>query len=272
MNLSLSNHRQLLAWLKAALLLALFCTVAIFTARAQEPDSQDEIFTRVEQSAQFPGGISEFFKYLAGNIRYPDEAKRNKVIGKVFATFVVEKDGSLSNIKILRGIGSGCDEETVRVLKASPKWNPGKQDGKAVRQQYTVPVNFYLPGTEPPASKRLFASVQQPQDPNNPIFTAVDESASFPNGMEGLFQFLSKNIRYPAQAKEGNVQGKVFVTFVVEKDGELSNIKVIRGIGSGCDEEAIRILKLSPKWNPGKQNGKAVRQQYTIPINFSLTK
>lgn len=270
MNLTLSNAKHVTAWLKATLMLALLSTIIITTAKAQE----DEIFTAVEQSAEFPGGIEAFYKYLQANIRYPDEAKRNGVTGKVFATFVVEKNGDLSNIKILRGIGSGCDEEAVRVLKASPKWNPGKQNGNVVRQQYTVPISFYLPGTEPPTIKRPFVRLQAPAvtDPANPIFSSVEESASFPGGTQAFFNFLAGNIRYPAKARESGVQGKVYATFVVEKDGQLTNIKVIRGIGNGCDEEAIRVLKLSPKWIPGKQNGNVVRQQYTVPISFSLTK
>jgi len=108
-------------------------------------DEANPVYAAVEQSAQFPGGVQAFAAYLGKSIQYPDEARTNKVQGKVFATFVVEKDGSLSDVKILRGIGSGCDEEAVRVLKMSPQWEPGKQNNLPVRQQYTVPINFTLP-------------------------------------------------------------------------------------------------------------------------------
>lgn len=107
------------------------------------------------------------------------------------------------------------------------------------------------------------------EDPNK-IFTAVEKEPGFAGGIEKFYSYLQKNIHYPAIAKENNVQGKVFVTFVVEKDGSLTDIKVVRGIGSGCDEEAKRVLANSPKWTPGIQNGRPVRVQYTMPINFAL--
>jgi len=107
------------------------------------------------------------------------------------------------------------------------------------------------------------------EDPNK-IFTAVEQEPSYPGGIEKFYKYLGNNIKYPAVAKENGVQGKVFVTFVVEKDGTLTDAKVVRGIGSGCDEEAIRVLKNSPKWKAGIQNGRPVRVQYTMPISFTL--
>ena len=105
---------------------------------------------------------------------------------------------------------------------------------------------------------------------NNEIYTAVDEQAQFPGGMDAFYAFLTKNIQYPVQARRDNVQGRVIAQFVVEKDGSLSNIKIALGIGDGCDEEVVRVLKLSPKWIPGQQGGVVVRSQYAIPVNFVL--
>ena len=107
------------------------------------------------------------------------------------------------------------------------------------------------------------------EDPNK-IFTAVEKDPAFKGGIEKFYAYLQKNIHYPAVAKENNVQGKVFMTFVVERDGSLTDIKVLRPLGSGCDEEATRVLKASPKWTPGIQNGRPVRVQYTVPISFAL--
>jgi protein TonB len=104
------------------------------------------------------------------------------------------------------------------------------------------------------------------------IFTAVEMEPSFPGGIEVFYKFLQYNIRYPAKAFEDKIQGKVFVSFVVEKDGSLTDIKVLREIGGGCDEEAVRVMKTSPKWRPGIQNGRPVRVQYTMPISFNLSK
>lgn len=104
-----------------------------------------------------------------------------------------------------------------------------------------------------------------------PVYTSVQQSAEFPGGINAFYQFLGKNLHYPPEARTSNIQGKVFLTFIVEQDGSLTDIKVLRGIGHGLDEEAIRVIKSSPKWTPGKQNGKPVRQQYTVPIQFTLS-
>jgi len=106
-------------------------------------------------------------------------------------------------------------------------------------------------------------------DPNQ-IFTSVEQVPEFPGGLDKFGAYLGKAIRYPAVARENGTQGRVIVTFVVEKDGSLTDIKVTRGIGSGCDEEAVRVLKNSPKWKPGIQNGRPVRVQYSVPISFTL--
>ena len=102
------------------------------------------------------------------------------------------------------------------------------------------------------------------------IFTVVEEMPSFPGGMEKLPEYLAKNIKYPQMARESGIQGRVFVYFVVEPDGSVSKVQVLRGIGGGCDEEAIRVVKNMPKWKPGKQRGKPVRVSYNLPVNFQL--
>jgi protein TonB len=102
------------------------------------------------------------------------------------------------------------------------------------------------------------------------IFTIVENMPEFPGGTEALFKYLGKNIKYPAMAKDAGIKGKVYVTFVVDKDGSIADVRVLRGIGGGCDEEAIRVVGGMPKWAPGKQRGKAVRVQYNLPINFIL--
>ena len=110
----------------------------------EEDETETQIFTVVENEPEFPGGMEALYKYLAQNIKYPQLARENNITGKVYVTFVVEKDGSIANPKVLRDIGGGCGAEAIRVVKAMPKWNPGKQRGKAVRVQFNLPVNFNL--------------------------------------------------------------------------------------------------------------------------------
>lgn len=103
-----------------------------------------------------------------------------------------------------------------------------------------------------------------------PIFTVVEEEPKFPGGMEALYKYLGSNIKYPQLARENGITGKVYVTFVVEKDGSIANPRILRDIGGGCGAEAIRVVKAMPKWSPGKQRGKAVRVQFNLPVNFNL--
>ena len=106
-------------------------------------------------------------------------------------------------------------------------------------------------------------------DPNQ-IFTSVEQMPAFPGGLDAFYKYLGKSIKYPAVAKENGTQGKVVVQFVCEKDGSLTDFKVLRSLGDGCDEEAIRVLKASPRWTPGVQNGAKARVYYTVPISFTL--
>lgn len=101
-------------------------------------------------------------------------------------------------------------------------------------------------------------------------FVSVEKMPEFPGGEEALYKYLSKNLKYPDIAKEQNLQGKVFVQFIVEKDGSISNPKAVRDIGGGCGEEAVRVVRGMPKWTPGKQRTQTVRVQYTLPVVFQL--
>lgn len=111
---------------------------------------------------------------------------------------------------------------------------------------------------------------QEEEEDEQVIFQVVENDPEFPGGLEAMYKFLAQNIKYPQLARENNITGKVYVTFVVEKDGSVSNARVLRDIGGGCGAEAIRVVKSMPKWTPGKQRGKAVRVQYNLPVNFNL--
>lgn len=102
------------------------------------------------------------------------------------------------------------------------------------------------------------------------IFTIVEEMPSFPGGDAALMKYLGSSIKYPAIAKDAGIQGTVYVTFVVDEKGEVKDAKVLRSIGGGADEEAIRVVESMPRWKPGKQRGKAVKVQYNLPIRFTL--
>lgn len=103
-------------------------------------------------------------------------------------------------------------------------------------------------------------------------FVAIEEKPEFPGGDKEMYNFLRKNIQYPQKEKENDIQGKAFVTFVIDTDGSVTNVAIYKGVpeGSGIDAEALRVVKLMPKWKPGKQNGKVVKVRYIMPIRFTL--
>jgi protein TonB len=112
--------------------------------------------------------------------------------------------------------------------------------------------------------------VEEEKEDKSEVFTFVEEMPSFPGGQDELLSFLQQNIKYPEIAKRAGVEGKIFVSFVVTKSGKITNVKVVKGIGAGCDEEAVRVVKLMPSWKPGKQNGAPVNVSVSIPIVFKL--
>lgn len=105
---------------------------------------------------------------------------------------------------------------------------------------------------------------------DNVVFTVVEQSPEFVGGMEAMMKFISKNLKYPPAARRMGVEGKVFVSFVVDAEGKIGDVQVLRGISSDCDQEGMRVIKSMPPWRPGKQRGKAVKVRFTLPINFML--
>lgn len=119
-------------------------------------------------------------------------------------------------------------------------------------------------------AKTIVIDIQEDLVEEQPIFRVVEQDASFPGGPKEMYKYLGENIKYPQQAKETGTQGKVYLEFVVEVDGRITDIKILRDIGSGCGEEAMRVVSKMPKWKPAQQRGKAVRQYFNLPVNFTL--
>jgi len=111
---------------------------------------------------------------------------------------------------------------------------------------------------------------EAPEPVAEEIFTFVEEYPEFLGGEKALYEYIKNNVNYSELAIKTNIEGTVYVEFVVEKDGSISDVKVLRGIGGGCDEEAVRVVKSMPKWKPGKQRGQPVRVYYTLPIDFKI--
>jgi protein TonB len=114
------------------------------------------------------------------------------------------------------------------------------------------------------------AMAQNKKTSNDKVFEKVEDMPEFPGGEQAMMDFVSKNVVYPKEAQEKGISGRVMVSFIVEKDGSVNEVKIVRGIGGGCDEEAVRVVKAMPKWKPGKEKGKPVRVSYMMPIIFKL--
>ncbi len=229
-------------------------TATDVSSKSREMDEQ--VFTVVEKMPSFLGGDAELLKYIATNIKYPKESQDNGEQGRVICSFIVGRDGSVNNPEVLRGVTPLLNEEAVRVINTMPRWNPGMQRGKAVAVKYTVPITF-----------RLKSPVEETKEET---LTVVDVMPQYPGGDHELLKFIAQSIKYPMEAQEAGMQGRVICSFVVDKKGNIVEPKVIRGIDPSLDAEALRVIGMMPRWTPGRQDGKAVRVLYTVPITFRL--
>ena len=250
----------------------------------QNPPSNDPnnpVFEVVEIMPEFPdGGMSGLMQFLSKNIQYPINAQKNHTQGRVTVQFVVNKDGSISEPKIIRGVDPDLDGEAIRVISLMPKWKPGMQKGQPVRVKYTVPVMFRLSDDGqkeeykpiPKIDETVvvgYASKQAPTE-EDPVFEVVENMPEFAGGMGGLMQYLSKNIKYPVEAQKAGIQGRVIMQVIIDKNGNVTNPKVTQPVDPLLDTEAIRVTASMPKWKPGTQRGMPVNVKYTFPIVFRL--
>jgi periplasmic protein TonB len=131
-------------------------------------------------------------------------------------------------------------------------------------------IKFDVEVTEDTKVEAVTVVAEEPKEEVDEIFSVVEETATPKGGLPAFYKFVGEKMKYPAQARRMGVEGKVFVQFVIGKDGSINDVKIIKGIGAGCDEEAARVMQSAPSWNPGKQRGKPVKQRYTLPIIFKL--
>ncbi|GAB5527440.1 MAG: hypothetical protein Roseis2KO_53120 [Roseivirga sp.] len=254
---------------KTLLSLGVILAVAI-ACQVNEPDTSpdlleetsssadlEDIYLVVEEPATFPGGNSAWKTFIEENLIVPESDPQ----GRVFATVVIDKQGAVHDIQLIRGIGQGADEAVVELLKKSPAWLAAKQKGKVVNSRLALTIQFGE------AEANLM-----PKEPATPIdyaefdevFTVVEEQPTFPGGSEAWRQFINDNLKTP----DSNVKGRVFASFVVDKDGAVHNIQLIRGIGGGADEAVVALLKNSPNWIAGKQRGREVNSRMQVVITF----
>lgn len=243
----------------------------------------DKIYDIVEENAQFPGGDMAMYKWIGEHLKYPEECRAKSIQGRVMIQFVVNKDGSIPDIKVLKSPHSLLSEEAIRVVKAMPFWKPAKVKGEVVRSTFRLPINFRIPDTEkkvtitgqgkPSGEVTTITGQGKPSGEvvDDGIFDDPEENASFPGGEQAMFKWMADNLKYPKECMEKGIQGRVNVQFTIEKDGSITNVKVLRSPDDALAQEAVRMVSAMPKWNPAKQGEKAVRSFLRLPIMFRLS-
>jgi TonB family protein len=243
----------------------------------------EDIYDRAQKKACSDRKLSEF---IYSNITFPKLALENGVKGRVVIKFFVEKDGHITDAEIIEDIGFGCGAEALRVVNLMPSWNPGRPRGRAVLCQYRLPIDFVLDHgnkLKPTEIKVETEFVPYNDSQEKDIYDYV----SYPPiwvGCEGIFnysekekcseerfaQFIKANLKYPKKARRKKIEGTVYVSFIIERDGTISNAYLKSEIGEGCGAEALRVINSMPKWNPANHLGKKVRYRTEVPIGFYL--
>jgi protein TonB len=159
--------------------------------------------------------------------------------------------------------------DNLAILETPPP-NKDDMEGKVISNKTNEGIEAMGAFSPPPRAPEIVEMIKVDRVEDNNIFISVEQQPEFPNGIKAMYEFLSKNIHYPKSAVNAGITGKVFVKFVVEKDGSIADVQITKGIGFGCDEEAIRVIASMPKWSPGKQNGKNVRVYFNMPVTYNL--
>lgn len=274
--------------MKLSTLLPLWILILSAPLTAQTP--MDQAPRRADVAPAWPGcepklpecTKSRLADFIAANLQIPMAAKEAGVGGVVVMEFVVEKNGTIGEVKALKDPGHGLAAEATRVIELMKtkkiKWIPAETDEKRIAFRYVTPVSFSL---DTPVKEKA-APAPQALDPDMiydiaevmPVFAGCEQAAqdSVDCTFLKLVNHIKSNIQYPEDAVKTKTQGPVVVEFVVSKTGAITQPKVTKGLGHGCDEEALRVIGLMPAWVPGKQNGQPVNVRMTLPVLFQLPK
>lgn len=219
-----------------------------YSQTAKSTSDTGNVVMVVEQLPEFPGGTSQFYRYLAKNINYPDSARIKGIEGTVFVSFEIDGYGQVSEVAIVKGVSPELDKEALRVIKGMPRWKPGKQSGRPISVTQQVPVKF--------------------KQTNGPVLnspTDVDQLPEFPGGETSLLKMINKTLYVPKGKK---MAGNVVVEFIIDSTGVTKDHKIIQGLAPKYDEAAIRVIQGVAPWKPGYKDGKPVEVKYRLTVLF----
>ena len=247
--------------------------------------NQDEVdvpFAEVEQVPVFPGCEDadnerdcfqqQIQKHIGKNFRYPQEAQEKGIQGRVNIMFVIQKDGSIGNVR-MRSPDKILEAEAARIISLLPKMAPGEHKGKKVRVPFSIPITFKLQGQDEIGTRKNddgtvdvpFAIIEKV-----PVYPGCEDAGDMRACFNQMLQrHIGKNFRYPELAQEMGIQGRVHVLFIIQEDGSIGNVR-LRGPDKLLEDEAARIISLLPQMIPGEHRGEKVRVPFSIPITFKL--
>ena len=248
----------------------------------------------VKLRPSFPGGYKALQEFIEKEKKHPDEALKKREAGAVYVVFTVDTLGNIIHPRVATSVSPSLDREALRIVRKMPKWIPAKEGNKKINMDFTVIIRFYAP----PDPDEIFfkldcglpKELEAPADINK-IYDVVD---TYPSFQGDLMTYLYNETRYPAIAEGTGAEGRAIVTFVVERDGSISHIKIARSLASrsaipiidsmtaeyrqkakahnralqAMDEEAVRVIKAMPKWKPGKYHDTVVRVSFVLDVPF----
>lgn len=240
------------------------------------PTAKEDAMFKVDNMPLFAGtetqeeSLKALMDFLGKEIRYPQAAHEQGLEGTTVVEFVVNKDGSVSDIKLLRDIGGGLGEESVRVIGRLPDWTPGSHKGELRRVALRVPIKFRL------SEEAKEEAIAAQEEAANDIFLKVDQMPLFAGtdneeeSMQALMSFVGEQLRYPRVAKEQGIEGTTVVQYIVDTDGAVTDVELLRDVGGGLGEESIRVVQAMPDWTPGRHQGELCKVMLRIPIRYKL--
>lgn len=275
------------------LLVVLTLLLTLREVRAQSASqAQEEVFKVVEEMPRFPGcedltapherqecSNKKMMEYVASNLKYPKQAADATVEGTVVVKFVVQKDGTLGDIDIVKGIGGGCDEEVLRLMHDMNTkgilWIPGRAKGKTVNVEYNLPIRFKSDMDAGVSLKReaVRGGISNLAELDQiPLFAGCTKADPAECSNSKLIAYLMDKMRYPKSAREAGVEGMVVASFTINEKGKVADPKIVKSLNDACDEEVLRLLEEMPDWTPGYKGSKPMATTMTLPIQFALPK
>ena len=266
-----------------SLMIGLMCISAIGVS-AQE----DKVWPMAEYMPSLPGCENKkdrnerrdctkdkISEHLVTDLKYPAEAKKAGEEGVAVISFVVRKDGEITEQLIDEDPGFGMGAAAMKAVKKLNKlWVPGEHMGEIASVRVKIPVRFVLPEEK--------VKEEKPVSSTTDVYTVVDEMPAFKGcedkaaaesrqcSFQKIMEYTNENLKYPEEAQAAKIEGTVRIKFVIDEEGMLTSPMIVEGIGGGCDEEALRVLNSMPPWKAGMQDGKAVKVEMELPFRFKL--